>query len=72
MSNDGKKRFRVAPHSPYFLHPSDGPGVMITAVIFDGRNYDLWEQAVMTALRAKNKIAFIDGSLMRPAPREDE
>jgi len=45
---------------------------MITAVIFDGRNYDLWEQAVMTALRAKNKIAFIDGSLMRPAPREDE
>jgi len=27
---------------------------------------------VITALRAKNKMAFIDGSLTRPAPKEDE
>jgi len=72
MSNSGKKRFIVEPHSPYFLHPSDGPGAMITAVIFDGKNYELWEQAIMTALRAKNKIAFIDGSIVRPATKADE
>jgi len=66
MSNGGKKLFIVEPYSPYFLHPSDGPGVMITAVIFDWKNYDLWERALMTTLRAKNKIAIIDGTLERP------
>jgi len=45
---------------------------MITAVIFDGKNYELWERVMMTTLRAKNKIAFIDGNLKRPAPKEDE
>jgi len=72
MSSSGKKRFIIEPHSPYFLHPADGPRVIITAVIFDGKNYEQWERVVMTALRAKNKIALIDGSLARPAPKEDE
>ena len=36
MSNGGKKRFVIEPHSPYYLHPSDGPGVMTTVVVFDG------------------------------------
>ena len=59
--------FIIEPHSPNFLHPSEGPGVLITAVIFDGLNHDLWERAVRTALKAKNKLGFIDGSLARPA-----
>ena len=45
---------------------------MITAVVFDGKNYDLWERAVRTALKAKNKIVFIDGTLTRPTPKENE
>jgi len=72
MSSNAKKRFIIEPHSPYFLHPADGPGVMITAVIFDGINHELWERAMLIALRAKNKVAFIDGRLARPAPKEDE
>jgi len=39
----GKTKFVIEPHSPYYLHPSEGSGVMITAVVFDGKNYDLWE-----------------------------
>ena len=72
MSGGQKTRFVIEPHSPYFLHPSEGPGVMITAVVFDGKNYDLWERAVRTALKAKNKIVFIDGTLTRPTPKENE
>lgn len=51
--------FVIEPHSPYVLHPSEGPGVKITAE--DGKNYDLWENAVRIALKAKNKLGFIDG-----------
>ena len=67
-----KKRFVIEPHSPYYLHPSEGPMVFITAVIFDGKNYDLWERAVRTALKAKNKLGFIDGTLARPEEKDDE
>ena len=67
MAKEGeKKRLTIEPHSPYFLHPSEDPGMLITAVVFDGKNYDLWEKAVHTALKAKNKLGFIDGTLTRP------
>ena len=58
--------FIITPHSPYYLSPSDSPGALITAIRFDGKNYDLWEQAVKTALRAKNKLGFIDGTITKP------
>jgi len=35
------KKFIIVSHSQYFLYPSEGPGALITAVIFDGKNYDL-------------------------------
>jgi len=73
MTKDGGKQgFVIEPYSPYYLHPSEGPGALITAVVFDGKNYDLWEKAVWTALKAKNKLGFIDGSLTKPELKEGE
>ena len=47
MDDDGKKPpFIIDSQSPYFLHPSDSLGATITTIKFDGRNYELWEQAV--------------------------
>jgi len=42
------------------------------AVILDGNNCDLWESTVRTALKAKNKLGFIDRSLKRPEPKNEE
>jgi len=73
MTSDGQnKRFIIEPHSPYYLHPSEGPGVLITVEVFDGNNYDLWEKAVRTALKAKNKLGFIDGTLSKPEVKEGD
>ena len=58
--------FVIDNQSPYYLHPSDAPGAIITAIRFDGKNYELWEKAVTTALTAKNKIAFINGTITKP------
>ena len=64
MGDDGKKPpFVIDIQSPYYLHPSYSPGVTITAIKFDGRNYELWEQALQTALIAKNKLSLIDGTI---------
>jgi len=54
------KKIVISNHSPYYLHPSEGRGVAITSVIFNGQNYDLWQRAVRTALRSKNKLGFIE------------
>ena len=71
MGNDGEKKcFVRGPHSPYYLHPSKGLGVLIIALIFYGKNYDLWERAVRTALKAKNKLWLIDGTLTKPEANE--
>jgi len=66
------KEFIFENPSPYYLHPSEGPGVLITAVIFDGKNYDLWERAVRAALKSKNKLGFINGALIIPTPKQGE
>ena len=58
--------FIIDSQSPYFLHPSDSPGALITSIKFDGKNYELWESAVKMALRAKNKLGFIDGTMVKP------
>ena len=57
------KKFVIDNTSPYFIHPSEGSGILITAVIFNGENYDLWEKAVITALRSKNKLGFVNGTI---------
>ena len=35
-------------------------------------NYDIWEQADRIALKAKNKLGFIDGKITKPTMREGE
>jgi len=63
----------IVPHLPhYYLYPSEGPGVAITSIVFNGKNYDLWQQAIRTALRSKNKLGFIDGTLRRLELKEGD
>ena len=67
-----KKRFVIEPHSLYYLHPSKCPGVMITAIILDEKDYDLYKRVVRAVVKAKNKLSFINGSFPRPMGKKDE
>nr|XP_016447035.1 PREDICTED: uncharacterized protein LOC107772065 [Nicotiana tabacum] len=51
---------------PYYLHPSDYPGMNLISSSFDGRGYGGWRRVVVIALYAKNKLGFIDGTLVMP------
>ncbi|CAA7043502.1 unnamed protein product [Microthlaspi erraticum] len=53
-------------HSPFYLTNGDNPGLSLISEVLDGSNYDNWRIAMNIALDAKNKIAFIDGSIVRP------
>jgi len=66
MSDNKPPEFTIDSQSPYYPHPSDAPGAIITALKFDGKNFELWEKAVITALTAKNRVAFINGTITKP------
>ncbi|KAM6569332.1 hypothetical protein CsatB_017317 [Cannabis sativa] len=52
--------------SPFFLSSGDHPGLVLVSTVLTGVNYQSWKRGIMMALAAKNKIAFIDGSIPRP------
>lgn len=53
---------------PLSIHTSDTPGMtLIIDQLIGVENYGIWSRAMLIALRAKNKVAFIDGSCKRPA-----
>ena len=62
----------IESQSPYYIYPSEGPTVAITSVIFNGRNYALWRKAIRIALKAKNKLGFIEGTLAKPTLQKGE
>ncbi|XP_070014151.1 uncharacterized protein LOC142162462 [Nicotiana tabacum] len=48
-----------------FLHPSDVPGTSLVGVPFSDTGFGGWKRSIIVSLSARNKIAFIDGTLPR-------
>lgn len=53
--------------TPYFLYASDNPGAMIIAVVLTRENYNEWSSEMTNALRAKWKLGFIEGTILKPS-----
>jgi hypothetical protein len=58
--------------SPYTLHPSDSPSLILVSGLLTGDNFPKWQKAMTRALNAKNKLSFVDGSLPTPDPTSPE
>ena len=58
----------VDPFSPYFLHHSEASRVPPVPMVLTGKNYHSWSKVMPIALKAKNKLPFIDGRIMKPDP----
>ncbi|PKI78573.1 hypothetical protein CRG98_001045 [Punica granatum] len=62
---DGSVRSMEVP-PVYRLASSDSTGTQVIGCTLNGDNYLTWSWAMLIALRARNKLAFINGSLERP------
>ncbi|GMY21722.1 hypothetical protein FCV25MIE_16963 [Fagus crenata] len=58
--------------SPYTLHPSDSPSLILVSGLLTGDNFPKWQKAMTRALNAKNKLSFVNGSLPTPDPTSPE
>ncbi|KAL4302210.1 hypothetical protein GQ457_10G003950 [Hibiscus cannabinus] len=52
---------------PYHIHQSDNPGMLLVTQPLASDNYNSWKRSMLMALSAKNKIGFVDGSIVAPA-----
>ncbi|KAF7840374.1 retrovirus-related Pol polyprotein from transposon TNT 1-94 [Senna tora] len=58
--------------SPYDITSQDNPGLLITQVQLRGANYDEWARSLRTALRARKKFGFVDGTIEKPDDKSDK
>ena len=49
-----------------YLHPSENPSIALVSPVLDSTNYHSWSRSMITALSAKNKLEFVDGSAPEP------
>ncbi|KAI4374147.1 hypothetical protein MLD38_012176 [Melastoma candidum] len=69
MANLTRSRALVEldPCSPFFVRPADSQmAVLVTPGLVEG-NYSAWSRMFLVALSIRNKIGFVDGSIVRPA-----
>ena len=52
--------------NPHFLPNGDSPSLVLVSHALTRSKYHSWYQSMLMALNAKNKLAFVDGSLSRP------
>ncbi|XP_074352914.1 uncharacterized protein LOC141692072 [Apium graveolens] len=52
---------------PYYIHPSDSPGMQIIGIVLTENNYNQWHRSMEIALSSKLKLGFVDGTCVKPA-----
>lgn len=58
------------PSSPYYLHPGENPGFVLVHLPLNGDNFYNWSRAIKRALSSKNKLKFINGSILKLAAHD--
>lgn len=58
-------------NNPFRLDTGDNPAIILVTDLLTGDNYAIWSRAMRRALRAKNKLAFITGTISQPTDQED-
>ena len=72
QNNNGESTQQRKTISPYDITSSDNPGLVITQVQLKGDNYDEWSRSFRTALRARKKFGFIDGTIKKPGDNDKD
>ena len=56
----------ITSSSPYFIAPSNNPSSVLVSNVFNGVGFASWKRSMMISLSAKNKLAFVDGTILVP------
>ncbi|XP_040996208.1 uncharacterized protein LOC121242410 [Juglans microcarpa x Juglans regia] len=59
------------PASPYFIQPGEGASSPLVPDLLNTENYVTWARTMRRALNIKNKLGFIDGTIVKPTSNSD-
>ncbi|KAB5557482.1 hypothetical protein DKX38_008391 [Salix brachista] len=59
------------PFNPFRIENGDNPAAALVSELLTTDNYVSWSRAISRALRAKNKIGFVNGTLPKPTDVSD-
>jgi hypothetical protein len=59
------------PSNPFRLDTKDNPSIILVTYLLNSDNYATWSRAMQRALRAKNKLTFITGTINQPTDQAD-
>ncbi|KAF9687565.1 hypothetical protein SADUNF_Sadunf02G0106600 [Salix dunnii] len=59
------------PFNPFRIENGDNPAAALVPELLTADNYVSWSRAISRALRAKNKLAFVNGTLPKPTDISD-
>ncbi|XP_048494780.1 uncharacterized protein LOC125494928 [Beta vulgaris subsp. vulgaris] len=65
-TNSGNVNVSLAYNDPFYITSSDQTASKLVSINLNGSNYISWKRNVRRALIAKNKIGFIEGTLVKP------
>ena len=68
---DGKKFSSTISHCTSFIQMADQECLLLPLFSME-RNYEIWQPAVRTALKAKKKLGFINGTLIKPILEDED
>lgn len=54
------------PNNPYRVESGDNTTVTLVTNLFTSENYVTWSRTMRQALKPKNKLGFINGSIIKP------
>ena len=52
--------------SPYYLHLGESLGLVLVSPLLNDNNYHTYSRNMRQALLSKNKLKFVDGSIIKP------
>lgn len=58
--------------SLFHLSNSDNPGLLLISTSLSGSNFNNWHHTMITTLQAKNKLGFVDGSILKLDDNDDD
>lgn len=67
---DNNTRLTLDQDNPFYLHSSDNPGMKLISDSFDGTGFSNQKRSMTIALSARNKLGFVDGSIIKPASND--
>jgi hypothetical protein len=68
MGDNQFSDYATNPSNPYYVHPNENPSLILVTPLLNSKNYNSWSRAMKVALISKNKLKFVDGTFVQPAP----